>query len=39
MELDIYHVWVDPEADKRLAAHMEFLARVSEPAAKTLIRT
>lgn len=31
-----YHVLVEPEATKRLARHIEFLARVSENAAARL---
>ena len=36
MEDNIYHVFVDPEADQRLAEHMEFIAKVSEKAALKL---
>jgi hypothetical protein len=33
-----YRVFVDPQADRRLAAHIEFLARVSEAAAVHLYK-
>ena len=32
-----YHVIIDPAANDRMAEHMEFLARVSEDAAKRLL--
>jgi hypothetical protein len=31
-----YNVYIDPEADRKMAAHLEFLARVSETAAMRL---
>jgi hypothetical protein len=31
-----YHVFVDPQADRKLAMHIEFLARVSEAATVRL---
>jgi len=31
-----YQVFVDPQADRKLAAHIEFLARISEAAAVRL---
>jgi hypothetical protein len=36
MDSKHYNVYVDPEADRKMAAHMEFLARVSEAAAMRL---
>lgn len=36
MKADHYQVLVDPIADKKLALHLEFLARVSEKAALRL---
>ncbi|MCL1919417.1 MAG: type II toxin-antitoxin system RelE/ParE family toxin [Peptococcaceae bacterium] len=36
MEAKHYHVFVEPSADRRLASHIEFLARVSEIAAVKL---
>ena len=33
METDKYYVYIEPQADRRLAVHMEFLARVSERVA------
>jgi hypothetical protein len=33
-----YHVLIDPLADRKLAAHIEFLARVSETAAIKLYK-
>jgi hypothetical protein len=36
MELKKYHIKIHPDADRRLAAHIEFLARVSESAAMKL---
>jgi len=36
MATDKYQVFVDPQADRKLAAHIEFLARVSETAAVRL---
>jgi hypothetical protein len=36
MGAEPYQVLVDPQADGKLAAHMEFLARVSESAAARL---
>jgi hypothetical protein len=38
MESKKYQVFVDPSADGRLAAHIEFLARVSENAAVRLYK-
>ena len=36
MKPDKYHVLIAPSADRKLAAHIEFLARVSEKAAMRL---
>jgi len=36
MDADCYHVLLTPLADRKLAAHIEFLARVSEQAAARL---
>ncbi len=36
MENKSYDVFVSPAADRKLAAHIEFLSRVSEPAAARL---
>ena len=36
MEPDKYSVYIAPSADRRLASHIEFLARVSENAAALL---
>ena len=36
MESNRYHVSIAPPADRKLAAHIEFLARVSEQAAARL---
>jgi len=36
MAVKKYNVLVDPQADRKLAAHIEFLARVSESAAVRL---
>ena len=38
MESDKYSVFIDPSADRRLASHIEFLARVSEKAAVHLYK-
>jgi hypothetical protein len=38
MEVEGYQVFVDPRADRKLAAHMEFLANVSESAAVRLYK-
>ena len=38
MESKKYHIFVDSSADKRFAAHIEFLARVSENAADKLYK-
>lgn len=38
METEKYRVFVEPSADQRLAAHIEFLARVSEVAAFALYK-
>ena len=39
MESDKYSVFIDPSADRRLASHIEFLARVSENAAMHLYKS
>jgi len=36
MESEQYHVYLYPAADRKLAAHIEFIARVSENAAVKL---
>ena len=36
MDSNRYHYFIDPEADQKLAEHIEFLARVSEKAAVNL---
>jgi hypothetical protein len=38
VESEKYHVFVEPSADWRLAAHIEFLARVNENAAVRLYK-
>ena len=38
MESDKYNVQIAPSADRKLASHIEFLARVSENAAARLYK-